>query len=476
MSSGSGIKRWFWGSFGVALIVLAVWQVTLSSPKPGWGEFGFDPRLPGTLEDVASLSERDDVNVLFILIDTLRAERLGSYGYSRDTSPTLNYLAHTGLRFDRHLAQSSWTKCSMASLWTGLNPARTGVLKFSHGLPEDATLVAEVFRDAGFRTTGIFRNGWVAPNFGFDQGFEVYYRPPPTAPSTSIRLDSPHVTLEGSDEDVTDAALEFLRANGREKWFLYLHLMDVHQYVYDQESAVFGSDYSDIYDNSILHTDRLISRFLYRVGEMGLMDRTVVVLAADHGEAFRERGLEGHARHVYKESTEVPLIVSLPFRLDPGITIRSNTRNVDIWPTLLDMLGLPPLPDTDGRSLMSEILSPTQELASADSTPAFAHLDRGWARRGTEPMPRVAVLERDHRFIYEVGPKGAVREELFDRNADRAELTNILHEEPELASHLRTLATEYLENSASPWGVGASDVELNEMELNQLRALGYAVP
>jgi arylsulfatase A-like enzyme len=468
-------KRVLLGGLAAAVILMVVWQV-ISSRKPGWGEYGFDPRRPGTIEDISHLSERDDINVLFILVDTLRAHRLGSYGYSRDTSPTFNYLAHTGLRFDRHLAQSSWTKSSMASLWTGLNPARSGILKFSHGFPQEATLVAEIFRDAGFRTTGIFRNGWVAPNFGFDQGFEVYYRPPPTTPNTRLRQDNPHVTLEGSDEDVTDAALEFLRTNGRDRWFLYLHLMDVHQYVYDQDSAVFGSDYSDIYDNAILHTDRLISRFLYKVGEMGLMEHTIVVLAADHGEAFRERGLEGHARHVYRETIEVPLIISLPFRLEPGITLRSDTRNVDVWPTLLDMLGLPPLPDTDGRSLMSEILSAGRGAAPSEAPPGIAHLDAGWARRGTTPQPRVAVLERDHRFIYEVGPSGAIREELFDRRSDPIELKNVIQDEPELASHMRTLAKEYLERTASPWGTGTSNVELNEMELNQLRALGYAVP
>lgn len=463
------------GGLAAAVALVAAWQF-VASRKSGWGEYGFDPRRPGTIEDISRLSERDDINVLFILVDTLRAHRLGSYGYSRDTSPTFNYLAHTGIRFGRHLAQSTWTKCSMASFWTGLYPARNGILKFSNGFPEQATLVAEIFREAGFRTTGIYRNGWVAPNFGFDQGFEVYYRPPPTAPGTRLRQDNPHVTLEGSDEDVTDAAVEFLRTNGRERWFLYLHLMDVHQYVYDQESAVFGSDYSDIYDNSILHTDRLISRFLYQVGEMGLMDHTIVVVAADHGEAFRERGLEGHARHVYRETIEVPLIVSLPFKLDPGIVVRSDTRNVDVWPTLLDMLGLPPLPDTDGRSLMPEILSAARGEAPSESPIGIAHLDGGWARRGSAPQPRVAVLERDHRFIYEAEPNGATREELFDRRSDPLEVKNVIQDDPELASHMRTIAKEYLERTTSPWGTGTSNVELNEMELNQLRALGYAVP
>ncbi|MBW2291551.1 MAG: sulfatase-like hydrolase/transferase, partial [Deltaproteobacteria bacterium] len=102
-----------------------------------------DSRPVGSIEDVAKLRERDDLNVLFILIDTLRSDRLGSYGYSRDTSPFLDRLANTGVRFGRHLSQSSWTKASMTSLWSSVYPWRTGVTRFDHIIPEDAELAAE---------------------------------------------------------------------------------------------------------------------------------------------------------------------------------------------------------------------------------------------------------------------------------------------------------------------------------------------
>ncbi len=136
-----------------------------------------EPRDRGTLEDVRTLHERTDLNVLFILVDTLRADRLGAYGYERDTSPVIDELARTGVRFAHHVSQSSWTKCSMASLWTGVYPNRTGVLHAQHGIPESAVLPAEIFREAGYRTAAIWRNGWIAPNFGFAQGFEIYLSP-----------------------------------------------------------------------------------------------------------------------------------------------------------------------------------------------------------------------------------------------------------------------------------------------------------
>ena len=132
-----------------------------------------DSRWRGTLADVWKLGEREDLNVLFVLVDTLRADHLGSYGYARDTSPVIDELARRGIRFAHHVSQSSWTKCSMASLWTGVYPNRSRVLHAQHAISEAAVLPAEIFRDAGFRTAGIWRNGWIAPNFFLSEVFEI---------------------------------------------------------------------------------------------------------------------------------------------------------------------------------------------------------------------------------------------------------------------------------------------------------------
>ena len=115
--------------------------------------------------------EEDPPNVIFITVDTLRADRTTPYGYERDTSPTLDRLASQGIRFNRHLSQSSWTKSSMASMWTGFYPTRTGVTRYDHVVPEQAVMPAERLKEAGYSTIGLYRNGWVAPTFGFEQGF-----------------------------------------------------------------------------------------------------------------------------------------------------------------------------------------------------------------------------------------------------------------------------------------------------------------
>jgi arylsulfatase A-like enzyme len=475
MSASILSKRWPWliaGSVFLAVLVFSVFfEVRVGDA---------DPRPLGTAEDIEALSQRDDVNVLFILIDTLRADRLGSYGYDRDTSPALDVLADRGVRFANTLSQSSWTKCSMASLWTGFYPVRTGVTRFDHKTPAEAIMPAEILRDAGFRTTALFRNGWVSGYFGFDQGFEVYDRPASRRPPPSVRLENPTVKAGGSDLDATSSAKEFLRIHGKERWFLYMHLMDIHEYLYSEDTALFGSDYTDVYDNSIRWTDEALGAFFSYLASEGYLENTLVVIASDHGEAFGERGFEGHARQVYKESTHVPLIFGFPFRLEGGAVVDVQTRNIDIWPTVLDLLGLPAIEGADGRSLVPQILASVrgEEQPELDA-PAFAFLDQNWGNRNEDEEPTVAVAQGDYRYVMrptrKYAPGGQLQ--LFHLSNDEAELDDLLLSEPEVAENLRALAESFVEDSPpAPWGVETPTLEMNEIQLNQLRALGYALP
>jgi arylsulfatase A-like enzyme len=466
-------RRWLWLVAAAAFVLAALVQMR----TPG----DSNRRPPGSADDIAQLRERTDLNVLFVLIDTLRADRLGSYGYERDTSPTLDRLAGAGVRFARHLAQSSWTKCSMASLWTGLYPARSGITRFEDVIPGEARLPAEILKQAGFQTAGIYRNGWVAATFGFEQGFDVYMRPAPRPLPPRVRLENPTIKQRGTDQDAVAAALEFLRVHGGERWFLYLHLMDVHEYLYDEETALFGGSYSDIYDNSIRWVDSLIGELMDHLAEGGYSDNTLVVISSDHGEAFRERGLEGHARKVYRETTEVPFFLVFPFRIEPGVVVDTRTRNVDIWPTLLDLIGLEAPAHTDGRSLVPALLASArgETLPGPDAT-AVAHLDQNWGQRNREPRPTVAVTEGTLRYVRVEEARRTVEqprrtvEQLFDTRSDPRELEDRAEENPQALARLRKLADTYLE-TVPPWGEVPTR-EIGELELNQLRALGYAVP
>ncbi len=471
MQKQSPGRRWIW-LLVATFVVVSVLSLFIEIRDPN----EWDRRPAGSVEDIERLAEREDVNVLFIVVDTLRAEHLGSYGYRHETSPLLDQIAASGVRFERHLAQSSWTKSSMASLWTGLYPARTGIRRYDDVIPEQALMPAEILRQEGFETVGLYRNGWVAPTFGFDQGFDVYLRPTARGLPPEVKLANPTLTGRTTDAGIIEAASEFLRVSGDQRWFLYLHLMDLHEYIYDEESALFGASNRGIYDNSIRWTDGTIRILLKALSDLDLVDNTLIAIASDHGEAFLERGFEGHARRVYRESTEVPFLLSFPFRLDPGVVVSTRTQNVDIWPTIFDLLGIAVPGELDGRSRRANI------LASASGTPlapeletGIADLNQNWAKRDSERLPTLAVVENSYRYVrVEQGAEFDPIESLFDSRDDPREIHNWAEEDPETLERLRAVADAYEETRPS-WG-DAPTREISELELNLLRALGYALP
>ncbi len=454
---------------GVLLVVLLYTQFEVVLP----------PRSRGTAAEIPDLAQRKDTNLVFILIDTLRADHLHAYGYSRETSPVMDHLANTGIRFARTVSQSSWTKVSMASLWTGTWPGRNGISRWSHSLPPEATMPAEILQQAGFETAGIWRNGWVAPTFGFQQGFDHYVRPVPGAGPERFQKRTPSASaLVGTDEDLTQSAKEFLRAYGHKRFFLYLHYMDVHQYAYDEVSGKFGTSYSDVYDNSIHWVDRNIGALLQALRDSDLQRKTVIVIAADHGESFLEHGLEGHAKTLYREVAEVPFIISLPFELTPGIVVPQTVANVDIWPTVLALFGLPALDDADGRSLLPLVEAAAKGETLPFDRPAFSQIDRTWGRPSAEPDVLIGVTQGKFRAMRPLAPGKEGEVEYFDSTQDAWEAKNLAAPAnggqktlpPELAQSL----DGYLNLPPVKWGKPL-EVPLDEMELNQLRALGYVV-
>ncbi len=453
---------------GVLLVAAVLSQFRPVSNEPPAGE----------VADLALLRERDDLNVLFIVIDTLRADRLHAYGYERETTPNLDALAARGVRFAHVESQSSWTKASMASLWTGMYPTRTGVWRFSHAMPQEAMMPAEIFQEAGFRTAGVWRNGWIANNFGFDQGFDLYIRPSKHRAVGNVQRNNPSVyRLPGTDADATESAMEFLVESGDDRFFLYVHYMDVHQYLYADSSPIWGTSFSDIYDSALHWTDRNVGLLVGALEHQGLLDDTLIVIASDHGEAFFEHGEEGHARNLYREVQEVPLIVVPPFSLSPGVVVQERVANVDIWPTILDIVGLSPIPGAEGQSLVPLVMA-----SGAAGTPVpsefreralYAELDRNWGRDTDETNQIVALVKGDYRYIHHL--RRPERPELYDRSVDPKEKKNVAAVEGEVGNELRALIDEFLAKPRTQWDE-APEIELDEMKKAQLRALGYVVP
>jgi arylsulfatase A-like enzyme len=459
---------------GVLLVVLVLSQFEIKMPR----------RPAGGIEEIHALASRDDVNVMFVLIDTLRGDRLHASGYPRETSPMMDYLASTGVRFSRVVSQSSWTKSSMASMLTGTWPRKNGVLRWNHGLSAQVQTPAEVLKQAGFRTAGIWRNGWVGNNFGFGQGFDTYLRAMPTQTPAKFQRATPSASpLLGTDEDLTVAAQEFLRTYRGERFFLYLHYMDVHQYAYDESSALFGTSYSDTYDNAIRWVDRNLAVVVKELQDLEIWNRTLIVVASDHGEGFLEHGLEGHAKTLYGEVVYVPWIIAFPFELDPGLVVEETVGNVDIWPTLYALLGIDPPHAMDGRSLVPLIEAAASGTTSAEPPrPYYSDIDRKWGRPTADPEPLVAVTLGDLRLIQPLDATLARSSEedaaeIYDRARDPAEKEDLVAGgDGNLSPELRQALDAYLaiEPGSASWGA-PPEVQLQEMELNQLRALGYVI-
>jgi arylsulfatase A-like enzyme len=297
-----------------------------------------------------------DFNVLFITIDTIRADHLGMYGYARNTSPNLDRLAAAGTVFEHGWAHAPSTRYSIPAILTGRLPLDvyydTSVQGWPGLLPK-ATTLAEVAAGAGL-TTGAITNYWYFDRVRrMDQGFAEYDNENASL-HAGVKGHGPEQTKGSSSRQQTDKAIKFVERHADKRWFLWVHYYDPH-YAYEAHPETpFGSSRIDLYDSEIAYTDLHIGRLLDDLRARGLYDKTVVVVTGDHGEGFGEHGIELHGYHLYAPQTKVPMIVRVP-----GIAPRRSTLpvgHVDLLPTLANLVGAPPTDEMMGRSLLGAML------------------------------------------------------------------------------------------------------------------------
>ena len=337
------------------------------------------------------------VNVLLISIDSLRADHLHCYGHDAQTSPNIDRLASQSILFENAIADTTWTLPTHASLFTGLTSRVHRVTFDGHRIDPLRTTLAEALSSAGHRTRGFYSGPYLHPIFGFDQGFSkgdyegvlgpIAYddpegfsdRDPREAARVRRELNqASHKTV--TSPELTRKALAFLEEPRDRPFFLFLHYFDVHyDYVPPEEIwRRFDPDYTGnltgvpfsndrrihrdmperelqhlraLYDGEIFFTDHYVGRLLDTLEELGLADETLVVLTSDHGEEFFEHGQKGHRRNLYDETLKVPLIVRLPGSEGAGRRIQTQVAQIDVMPTILDLLELPIPEEIQGRSL-----------------------------------------------------------------------------------------------------------------------------
>jgi arylsulfatase A-like enzyme len=317
-------------------------------------------------------------NVVVILIDALRADHVGTYGYDRDTSPHIDALASESIVFANANAQSPWTKPSIPTLFTSLYPIQHGVYEGeAHGdggalesdiLDDRFTTLAEAFRERGYRTVGWVNNAHLPASQGFGQGFDTYEQ------------------QNFEAEEINRRFFAFLDEGPERPFFAYLHYLDAHwpfhpqppyrdRFPASKEGTVFAREdwrglrdrINDgsirltaadeaqlvaLHDGSLAELDQQIGRLLDELRRRELLDRTAILLTSDHGEELMDHGRVGHGGTLFAEVIEVPLLLRLP---GAGVhrVEQSPARLLDVYPTLLGLADIEPPPGLEGRNLLA---------------------------------------------------------------------------------------------------------------------------
>jgi arylsulfatase A-like enzyme len=402
-------------------------------------------------------------NVVLVVIDTLRADRLPFYGYRRNTAPFLEQWADRGVVFERAWSPSSWTPPASASIFTSVYPLQHGVVSGLrvfrnqlrqgtdvkiHRIPMQLETIPELLSSLGYRCFAVTDNPNISAAAGYQRGFD--------------RLAN--FNYEGATKvnEVLRSWLPEIQGGG--KTFVYLHYMDPHG-PYHEHSPWYQLEgdedpQSAAYDSEI----RYLDEHLREAFEMlGVNEQTVVVITADHGEEFYEHGRNQHMYQLYSELTHVPLLIYHPGMDKSRARIPENVSTVDVLPTLRAILGQPDSSQDEGLSLT--------RYYSGEDPPAERYLysqrSRYWKEENGE---LISVVYGDHKFTL-TRPTGQL--ELYDLNIDFREQNDLATSHSQIVTSLQENWLEF-EQQAPRWQQDPVTRTLTAEEVDLLEMLGYA--
>lgn len=453
-------------------------------------------------------------NVLLVTIDTLRADRLGCYGYEKAQTPHLDRLAAEGALFENAFCDVTWTTPSLASVMTGQYATAHGVKSSLQRLGEDEITVAEVLQGHGYATGAVIGSFPASSVFGLGQGFQTVDEDFTTPTINTGQPEVRHVPLQffddpnkqrdflnrksqgdayRPDDQVTDAAVRWLAAREGQRFFLWVHYFGPHEktdlripYVERVARPIAA------YDGDVAVSDREVGRLLDWLRRKGVLDDTLVVLHADHGQSLGERFYLGHGRYLYDEQLRIPLILRYPRRVPAGARLRALARNIDIFPTVLEAVGVETGTRMDGRSLWaglgSEAADPAAETYCETYLPAtglFAERVTHDGKEETVGVRRVGLRTPEWMFVvteawpllYLTDPPPiddelramVAAEELYNMAGDAGQTMNLAHRDAQTADALRARLRAYLDAEHAP----AERRELDPASRERLRSLGY---
>lgn len=390
-------------------------------------------------------AEPGPLNVVLVTLDTTRADHLGCYGHPGGATPNVDRLAGGGVRFAQCMSAAPSTLPSHATILTGLYPHVHGVRdNVGFRLSEANRTLAEVLQEAGYRTAAFVAAIVVGRDTGLDQGFETY--------------DDTGKRHQRRGDEVCDGAIRWLEAHATEKFFLWAHFFDPHA-PYEPPDPYRGR-FSDPYTGEVAFADVQVGRLVEALKRLGLDRNTLVVVTADHGEGLGEHGEETHLYFVYDTTMRVPLVMCCPGRLPAGAVVASQTRTVDIMPTILAILRASPEPGVQGADLLSRV----QQPSGATDLPACGESLGAHLVFGTAPL-RCLRLD-GWKYIHAPQP------ELFHVREDPREERNLAATQPDRVGAMREQLRSIIAESPPPVGADAMS-RPDQATLDQLQSLGY---
>lgn len=393
-------------------------------------------------------------NLLLITIDTLRADYLGCTGNAMVRTPAIDGLSRTGVIFSRAIASVPLTLPSHGSILTGTYPLFHGVRDNAvYRLTDDNLTLAEMLGEKGYRTGAIVASNVLDSGTGFDQGFAFY--------DDDLRdpMGKGLTIPERRAEEVTGLAERWLEEYGSDPFFLWLHYFDPHA-PYLPPPPYDGLFPLSPYAGEVSYVDASIGNLLDYMKNTGLFHNTLIVLCSDHGEGLGDHGESTHGVFLYSSTVRIPIILACPGMIEGGRMIEQQVREIDILPTVLDLLRIEKPAGLDGQSLV-----PLLEGKTLGPLPCYLESEYpenafGWSR--------LTGLRTD-RYVYIEAP----RPELYDLEADEAELFNILDALPDTAEVLRKELAKAIAEKGHRDFVEAPRYEPDQETLERLRSLGY---
>jgi arylsulfatase A-like enzyme/Flp pilus assembly protein TadD len=393
---------------------------------------------------------RPTANVLLVTLDTVRADHLHCYGYDRIKTPNIDALAAKGALFQAAVAQTPLTAPSHASMFTGTNPNVHQVRDNGFALLPTSETLTTILARQGWNTAAFVSTAILGKHFGFGQGFATFDDQMAPARSGLNAASRPaNITV--------DRAIAWLHAQPAKPFFLWVHLYDAHKPY--QPPAPFAKEYpGSPYDAEIAFEDQQIGRLLEAVRQKSPDGKTLIVLLSDHGESLGQHGEYEHGIFLYDPTVRIAWIMAGP-GIPAGVRVRQQVREIDLLPTVLDLLGKEPSPAIQGTSLVPAFRGDAVPSNISYEETLVPKIDMGWAElRG---------IHTAH-WMYIRAP----RPELYNLDQDPAELQNILDANPkkyrEMDGELRRLSMEGSSGSET-----VTMKQLDQTTMAQLKSLGY---